>query len=303
MLKRIANAGVNFVVLGVSVVIFLAAFLLLTGLGAAQRPPTIRVLAVTRDLNIGDVITPADLVEKTVFQDDNASLYIPSEEAKDVVGDVAAMPIFRNAIIAKAGEGARLSAALSEYPGYSLFPLPLDAMNVVAPELKSFLPGDLIGITVVITSRPQPVETATPQPEILFTPPQGSVPTPTPLPEEASRSEALARSYPPLAKDLFPQGVRVIAVQGLSQTTSSSDGTTGSSSDYSSLSDFSQVHMLILLVPNESREVLSLAFQQGDRLIVSLMARGDDASTAGFTYWDFEDLFKADREKALSGGR
>ncbi len=39
MLKRIANAGVNIVVLGVSVVIFLAAFLLLTSLGAADHPP------------------------------------------------------------------------------------------------------------------------------------------------------------------------------------------------------------------------------------------------------------------------
>ena len=59
--------------------------------------------------------------------------------------------------------------------------------------------------------------------------------------------------------------------------------------------------MLVLLIPNESREELSLALQQGDKLVVSLMARGEDAPTAGFTYWDFEDLFKSDREKAIGG--
>ncbi len=48
--------------------------------------------------------------------------------------------------------------------------------------------------------------------------------------------------------------------------------------------------------------MLSLALQQGDRLVVSLMARGEDDPTAGFTYWDFEDLFKADREEVLKGG-
>jgi hypothetical protein len=60
--------------------------------------------------------------------------------------------------------------------------------------------------------------------------------------------------------------------------------------------------MLILLIPNQSREVLSLALQQGDRLVVSLMARGDEAPSAGFTYWDFEGLFKQDREDVLGGG-
>ena len=35
---------------------------------------------------------------------------------------------------------------------------------------------------------------------------------------------------------------------------------------------------------------------------VPLMARGDDAPTAGFTYWDFEDLFKSNREESIGGG-
>ncbi|MBL0345807.1 SAF domain-containing protein [Candidatus Villigracilis affinis] len=123
MLKRIASTGVNLVVLGVSVGIFLVAFIALNALGAAQKPPTISVLSATHDLNIGDVITANDLAVKTVFQDDNASLYIPGEEVTGVVGGIVAQPIgsgqpiFRNAIVASAAEGTRLSAVLAQFPG------------------------------------------------------------------------------------------------------------------------------------------------------------------------------------------
>ena len=301
MLKRIASTGVNLVVLGVSIGIFLVAFIALNALGTAQKPPTISVLSATRDLNIGDVITAGDLAVKTVFQDDNASLYIPGEEVTGVVGGVVAQPIFsgqpvfRSAILAQAAEGTRLSAVLAQFPGHSLFPLPLDAMNLVSPDAEAFLPGDLIGVTVVIITRPQQMSTPTPMPELVIDP--GYVePTAQPSPLEREQAEAINRSFPPLAKDLFPMGVRVIAVQGLPQQTESSE-------DSGSFNLDTQPKMLILLVPNQSREVLSLALQQGDRLVVSLMARGDEAPSAGFTYWDFEDLFKQDREEVLGGGQ
>jgi Flp pilus assembly protein CpaB len=297
MLKRIASTGVNLVVLGVSVGIFLVAFLALNALGAAQRPPTLEVLSATRDLNIGDVITPNDLAVETVFQDDHASLYIHSEEAVNVVGGVVAQPIFsgqpvfRSAIVAQAAEGTRLSAVLTKFPGHSLFPLPLDAMNLVSPDAGAFLPGDLVGVTLVIASRPQQAVTPTSIPEIIVEEGQ-------PMPQEVGQAQALARSMPPLAKDLFPLGVRVIAVQGLPPQTEVDEA-----GGDSSFTTFDQPQMLILLVPNASREILALALQEGDRLVVSLMARGDDIPTAGFTYWDFEDWFKADRETVLGGGR
>ncbi len=301
MLKRIASTGVNLVVLGVSVGIFLVAFIALNALGAAQKPPTISVLSATRDLNIGDVIMANDLAVKTVFQDDNASMYIPGEEVTGVVGGVVAQPIFsgqpifRSAILAQASEGTRLSAVLAQFPGHSLFPLPLDAMNLVSPDAEAFLPGDLIGVTVVISTRPQQMSTPTPMPELVIDP--GYVePTAQPSPLELEQADAIHRSFPPLAKDLFPMGVRVIAVQGLPQQTESSE-------DSGSFNLDTQPKMLILLVPNQSREVLSLALQQGDRLVVSLMARGDEVPSAGFTYWDFEDLFKQDREEVLGGGQ
>ena len=305
MLKRIASTGVNLVVLGVSVGIFLVAFIALNALGAAQKPPTISVLSATRDLNIGDVITANDLVVKNVFKDDNASLYIPDEEATGVVGGVVAQPIFngqpifRTAIVAQAAEGTRLSAVLAKYPGFSLFPLPLDAMNLVSPDAEAFLPGDLVGVTVVISTRPQQMSTPTAVPELILQPGYGVEPTATPAPQELEQADSLSRALPPLAKDLFPMGVRVISVQGLPAQTDSTNGNDSGSSF--NLQD--QPQMLILLVPNASREVLSLALQQGDRLVVSLMARGDDQPTAGFTYWDFEDLFKQDRKDVLGGGQ
>jgi hypothetical protein len=302
MLRRIASTGINLVVLGVSVGIFLVAFIALNALGAAQKPPTVSVLSATRDLNIGDVISASDLAVKTVFQDDNATLYIPGEEVTAVVGGIVAQPVFsgqpvfRSAIVAPAAEGTRLSAVLAKYPGYSLFPLPLDAMNLVSPDAGAFLPGDLIGVTVVITSRPQQMSTPTAMPELILEPGYGVEPTATRLSQEIEQSDALGRALPPLAKDLFPMGVRVISVQGLPAKTESTD------EESSSFTTFDQPQMLILLIPNASREVLSLALQQGDRLVVSLMARGDESPTAGFTYWDFEDLFKSDREDVLGGG-
>jgi Flp pilus assembly protein CpaB len=285
------------------VAVFLVAFFMLNALSTAQRPPTVQVLSATRDLNIGDMISPDSLEVKTVFQDDNSTLYITADEVEGVAGGIVAQPIlsgqpvFRTAILAPAAEGTRLSAALAEYPGHSLFPLPLDAMNVVAPDLAAFLPGDLVGVTVVIAARPQQFSTPTPMPELFLPADTVLEPTATPDPGESAIADAQSRSFPPLAKDLFPMGVRVIAVQGMPPATDSTDD--GSSS----FTTFDQPQMLILLVPSESREVLSLALQQGDRLVVSLMARGEDDPTAGFTYWDFEDLFKADREEVLKGGQ
>jgi hypothetical protein len=293
---------VNLVVLGVSVAVFLVAVVMLNALSTAQRPPTVQVLSTTRDLNIGDVISSDSLEAKTVF-DDNSNLYITADEVEGVAGGIVAQPIlsgqpvFRTAILAPAAEGTRLSAALAEYPGHSLFPLPLDAMNVVAPDLAAFLPGDLVGVTVVIAARPQQFSTPTPMPELLLPADTVLEPTITPDSGESAIADAQSRSFPPLAKDLFPMGVRVIAVQGLPPATDSTDD--GSSS----FTTFDQPQMLILLVPNAAREVLSLALQQGDRLVISLMARGEDDPTAGFTYWDFEDLFKADREEVLKGGQ
>ena len=308
MFKRLAGSGINFLVLVISVAIFACAFFGMIALGNLQRPATIVILTASRDLNIGDIIAQADITEKSVYEDENTALmYIPAEQIADVTGGIVALPIaqgqpiMRNAILSPAGENARLSAVLARYAqDGALFPLPLDLQKVIAPDISTFLPGDLIGITVVLDTRPQEQKTETPEPLAALgagpaAPP--APPSPTPSPEQAAAdkaiADALSRSFPPLAKDLFPQGVRVIAVQGLPQS-----ALPGSEADSGAYMDFNTRQILVLLVPSESREMLSLALQQGE-IYVSLLARGSDQPTTGFSYWDLEDWFKRDREQWL----
>jgi hypothetical protein len=307
MFKRLAGSGINFLVLVISVAIFACAFFGMIALDNLQRPATIVILTASRDLNIGDIIAQADITEKSVYEDENTALmYIPAEQIADVTGGIVALPIaqgqpiMRNAILSPAGENTRLSAVLARYTqDGALFPLPLDLQKVIAPDITTFLPGDLIGITVVLDTRPQEQKTETPEPLAALgagpaAPP--AIPSPTPSPEQAAANKAIAdvlsRSFPPLAKELFPQGVRVIAVQGLPQSAPSGSEAVGA------YMDINTRQILVLLVPTESREMLALALQQGE-IYVSLLARGSDQPTAGFSYWDLEDWFKRDREQWL----
>ena len=232
--ERLAKAGVNIVVVLIAIAVFIVAFVAQMAFGNASRPATIKILAASRDLSIGDTIAATDLVTITVYQDQLANQYIPPDQSDQVVGGYTALPIhsgqpvMRNSIIAPAGIGTRLSAVLAKYPGYSLFPLPLDATNVAAAEADSYVPGDLVSVTIVIASRPQPPTTPTPEDSSC------SNITPNPQPaatsEENALQDALSRGFPPMAKDIFPQGVMVIAVQGLPVQTVSQNPVSGSSS-------------------------------------------------------------------------
>lgn len=309
MIKRLKNAGVNLVVIAVAVVVAAIAFVAAISLGNASRPETIEVLATNRNLNIGDTIAVADLKTIVVYKDQLASQYINADQANQVIGGYTALPIYadqpipRTSVIAAAGAGTRLSAVLSQYPGYSLFPLPLDAQNVVAGDLGSYMPGDLVSITVVIASRPQPPITPTPMISAY-----GYIVTPTPMaaaaPAESALDSALTRGYPPVAKNLFPEGVAVVAVEGLPVVVTSDTSTTSSSNTNSSASSMSYTNYnlpkrLILLVPSGSVESLALSLQAGDMVVVSMITQGQVATTPGFSYWDLEDLIKMEREKSL----
>ena len=107
-----------------------------------------------------------------------------------------------------------------------------------------------------------------------------------------------------MAKDIFPQGVMVIAVQGLPVQTVSQNTVSGSRSVDSNSSNVSQVDInqpkrLILLVPSASEEPLALGLQSSDRLIVSMVTAGQPKQTTGFTYWDLEELFRLERRGLL----
>ena len=310
--QRLKGTGINLGVIIISIIVFFVALFVVMGLANAQKPDTMDILAAAHDLNVGDVLTSQDLVVKTVFVDDNTSLYIPADEegTASLLNGIVVVPIFvgqpiqRTSVVAEAAEGSRLSAALVNYPeGGSLYPLPLDFANVIAPSVDSFLPGDLVNITVVISSRPQPPVTPTVMPEFIT----GSEPyvpvapqvIATNIPMETDVDKAKALLYPPMAKDLFPEGIRVIEVQGGTQKVDADVQTSDTVDPAAGYVDFNQPKVLILLVPNEKREELSLALQEGDALVVTLLSEGNEDPTEGFSYWDYEEWMKAQREQAM----
>jgi hypothetical protein len=310
--QRLKGTGINLGVIIISIIVFFVALFVVMGLANAQKPDTMDILAAAHDLNVGDVLTSQDLVVKTVFVDDNTSLYIPADEegTASLLNGIVVVPIFvgqpiqRTSVVAEAAEGSRLSAALVNYPeGGSLYPLPLDFANVIAPSVDSFLPGDLVNITVVISSRPQPPVTPTVMPEFIT----GSEPylpvapqvIATNIPMETDVDKAKALLYPPMAKDLFPEGIRVIEVQGGTQKVDADVQTSDTVDPAAGYVDFNQPKVLILLVPDKKREELSLALQEGDALVVTLLSSGNDSPTEGFSYWEYEEWIKAQREQAM----
>ncbi|HUF37839.1 MAG TPA: hypothetical protein VMN57_04900, partial [Anaerolineales bacterium] len=237
-----------------------------------------------------------DLREQSAFLDETTAWYFSADEADDLAGALVALPIRagqpvpRDTLIAGAAAADRFGALLADFPGHSLFPLPLDQPNVIAPPAAAFLPGDVVGITVVIEHRPQPPASPTPD-TFAFTLPGvvDEIPPVLPTVLPPADPEEAERGFPPLAKDLFPGGVRVITVQGLPEPPDPDDPAPA-------FSGFESPRMLILLVPDVDRELLSLAIQQGDRIFISLLGHADTAvTTAGFTYWDFEAWFREDR--------
>jgi len=311
IVRRIGGAGVNVGVLIISIAVFFIALFAVLGIANSQKPDTIEILAAAHDLNVGDRMTSSDFVVKTVFVDDNTSVYIEANENEiaSTLNGIVVIPMFvgqpiqRTSIIASSGEGTRLSAVLASYPqGGSLFPLPLDFSNVVAPNIDSFKPGDLINITVVISSRPQPPSTPTVMPEFI-TGDEPYVPIApqviaTTIPMETELDKAKALLYPPMSKDMFPEGIRVVEVQGNTELTDPAAAQQDTVDPAAGYIDFNKPKVLILLVPDDKREEMSLALQEGDLLVVSLLARGNDGPTTGFSYWDYEELIKRQREEA-----
>ena len=320
MLNRIKRTGLNVTVLIVAIAVFVVAFIAMIAYNSSTKPETADVLSATRDLNVGDVIGGGDLAVKTVYVDSNTSLYITADQQSNVVNGIVAVPIyagqpiFKTSIVSPAGEGSRISAILANNPGYGLFPLPLDKANVDAPAAASFMPGDLVDVTLVISTRPEPFFTPTPASSYYYNPsnPSTAIPSPTPMPtlsaQDQAEQDAQARLYPPLAKSILPLGVRVVAVQGLPPTTASQSNnlssnttdtttTTGSASSASpsNYADYSQPKILLLMVPIAQIEPLSLAVQEGDLVVVTLLAKGSTVPSAGFTYWDLENLIRNDR--------
>jgi hypothetical protein len=121
----------------------------------------------------------------------------------------------------------------------------------------------------------------------------------SPIPMESDMDKAKALLYPPMAKDLFPEGVRVIEVQGGTKKVDADAQTSDTVDPAAGYVDFNQPKVLLLLIPDKKREELALALQEGDALVVSLLSSGNDSPTEGFSYWDYEEWMKAQREQAM----
>lgn len=312
MLRRLAGTGLNVGVIIISIVVFFIALFVMMGISNSQKPDTMDILAAAHDLSVGQSLSPNDIVVKTVFVDSNTEMYIPAtdEGTVSVMGGVVVVPVFvgqpiqRTSIVAQAAGDTRLSAVLANYPaGGSLFPLPLDFSNVVAPDIETFMPGDLVNITLVISSRPQPPATPTVMPEFITgdTPYIGIAPqvVATPIPFETELDKEKALLYPPMSKDMFPEGIRVIAVQGAPEYVDPDASTQDTVDPAAGYIAFNKSKVLVLMLPNDKREELALALQEGDMLVVSLLARGDGSPTEGFSYWDLEEWMRGQREDAI----
>ena len=78
--QRLKGTGINLGVIIISIVVFFVALFVVMGLANAQKPDTMEILAAATDFSVGHVLSPQDLVVKTVFVDDNTSLYIRADD-------------------------------------------------------------------------------------------------------------------------------------------------------------------------------------------------------------------------------
>ena len=297
MLKRLQQSSPNVLVLAASAIVFAACLFAIQGWISTRIPDTAAILISARDLQPGERVRASDLVEQTVFMDASTGLYFKASDAGSLVGAYAALPlhagqpILRDSLIAAASASDRFSALLAQFPDHSLFPLPLDSSNIIAPPIDLFLPGDLLAITVVMDGQPQHPPTETAGGFSVTLPGAAATALPAGVPvQQGGIAETDPQDDPPLAKDFFPDGVRVVSVQGLPRQP-------GPGEPAQAFDSAPDQPMLILLVADEGRERLSLALQQGDSVIISLINHGSHIqSTRGYTYWDFETWFEAERE-------
>jgi hypothetical protein len=302
-LGSLSNALVALAALGVGG----AAFLLNLTLSAAARPPRTEILVAARRLPAGTVLSPSDLRPVAAYADPLTEGFVPAAEASRVAGKVLAVPLPagaplpRSALLDMAGSG-RLAALLADRPGMILFPIDLSASHIIAPDPRRLRPGDRIALTVVIPQRPMGLE-PTPSPPLppgaTPTPPRGGLPVPA---TPTAALEILARLQPPLAKDLFPDGLEVADVLGVPEE-APGEGEAGAASAFAPAGGILSRPLLLVLAPAERRELLALALSVGQPVVISLLGRPDpERPTPGLSFLDLEEWLRAQRQAALAEG-
>ena len=289
----------------IALVVFVVLLVFFFAASAASQPASVQVVAAARSLKPGDVLTDADLQTVKVYKDARATAYVPAERLSDLTGGVVLQPFAAGEPIAKLGVAApgtadtRLAGLLTDFPDMAIFPLPLDLSNVIAAQIDEFHQGDVVSLTVVYVDRPSlpenPATAYQQQGGFLMggeTPaPVATAVTPTPTPSWMDYTE---RGKPPVAKT-FEAGYRVVAVLGKQeQQTATEDTTTDNASPYA-VGNEPPRPILMLLVPQKDIEPLSLAVTQG-HVFVSLALKVTPTQ-GGFSYWDFEQMLKDERER------
>lgn len=286
-----------------ALVIFVVLLVIFLAVSSSSKPPQVEVLAAAHPLHPGDVLTAADLQTVKVYKDARAEAYIPASRQSDVIGGVVLQPFNSGEPITKLGVASpgtaetRLAGLLTKFPGMAIFPLPLDLNNVVSPQIDEFHEGDIVSLTVVYTDRPSlPENPATAYQEQSGLMLGGATPaplavTPTPTPSWTDYTE---RGKPPVAKT-FETGYRVVAVLGKQEEQAETEKSTEDNASPYVLANRPPRPILMLLVPQKDIEPLSLAVTQG-HVFVSLALKVSPPP-GGFSYWDFEQMLKEERER------
>ena len=285
----------------IALVVFIVLLLFFFVASAAMRPSQVQVVAATRSLQPGDVLTAADLQTIEVYEDARTEAYIPASLQSAIVGGVVLQPFSTGEPLTKLGVASpgtastRLAGLLTDFPDMAIFPLPLDLTNIVAAQVDEFHVGDIVSLTVVYTDRPSLPE----NPATAYQPQSGFLmgeATPVPVVEATptpSWMDYTERGKPPVAKT-FEAGYRVVAVLGKQEDQSPAEDNEDASSPYA-MSNQPPRPILMLLVPQKDIEPLSLAVTQG-QVFVSLALK-ITPTQGGFSYWDFEQMLKDERKR------
>ena len=94
MLHHIAGTGLNIGVILIYIVVFFVALFAMMGIANSQKPNTMDILSAAHNLNVGQSLTPNNIVVKTVFVDSNTEMYIPATDdgIASIMGSVVVVP-------------------------------------------------------------------------------------------------------------------------------------------------------------------------------------------------------------------
>ncbi len=291
----------NWITAGVAFLAAVVVFVLHSLYVRSTRPAMIEVLAAARNLRPGEVIEEGDLTVVQVYEDARAGAYFPPDARNEVTGGYVLIPFAEGQPLTRSGVlasgGSRTLALLADDPDLVLFPIPLDAGNVIAGEPASYLPGDYVGLAVVFGNRPREPERPepTPGPGLSAFPPFAATPTPqtpaTPTPTATPRPFLAYedRGVPPVVR-VLDAPAQVVMVTGLPTSTQENGETAGVFVAVGRERPF-----LWVLVSRDDVELLSLALSSGE-IHVFLMHPDATSRPGGYSYWDFEAALRKERE-------